>query len=196
FLAGGKFPVPVPQTSSGSATSITVDYEEFGVRLNFTPIVLGDGRIRLKVAPEVSDLDFANGVENQGFKIPLINSRQVQTTVELSEGQTLAIAGLLNHTSAASLNEFPVLGKLPIIGALFRSVSYQRNETELVVLVTPKLVNGLNPKDVPPLPGEHWRHPNEGQLFLNGDLGGPADSPAFDGPVGFKPVDQPVANSK
>lgn len=193
FLAGGKFPVPVPQTSSGTATAITVDYQEFGVRLRFTPVVLGDGRIRLKVNPEVSDLDFANGITNQGFKIPLINSRTVQTTVELSEGQTLAIAGLLNHTSAASVNSVPGIGQLPIIGSLFRSVSYQRNETELLVLVTPRLVNGLNPKEVPVLPGEHWRHPTEGQLFLNGDLGGPeAKGPAFDGPSGF----QPAANDK
>jgi pilus assembly protein CpaC len=191
FLAGGKFPVPVPQTSSGTATAITVDYQEFGVRLNFTPIVLGDGRIRMKVAPEVSDLDFANGVSNQGFKIPLINSRRIQTTVELNEGQTLAIAGLLNHTSAASVNSFPLLGQLPVIGSLFRSVSYQRNETELLVLVTPYLVNGLNPKEVPVMPGEHWRHPSEGGLFINGDLGGPAptsDPSAIAVPSGFQPA--------
>lgn len=195
FLAGGKFPVPVPQTSSGTATSITVDYEEFGVRLNFTPIVLGDGRIRLQVTPEVSDLDFTNGIVNQGFKIPLINTRRVSTTVELSNGQTLAIAGLLNDKSAASINSLPVLGDLPILGALFRSVSYQRNETELVVMVTPRLVNGMNPGEVPPLPGEHWRHPTESNLFLHGDLGGPvgpttrpATPPEFFGPQGYHPA--------
>ncbi|HEY1686656.1 MAG TPA: type II and III secretion system protein family protein [Tepidisphaeraceae bacterium] len=189
FLAGGKFPVPVPQTSSGTATAITVDYQEFGVRLNFTPVVLGNGRIRMKVAPEVSDLDFANGISNQGFKIPLINSRRVDTTVELNEGQTLAIAGLLNHNSAASINSFPVIGEIPIIGALFRSVSYQRNETELLVLVTPRLVNGLNPKEVPPLPGENWRHPSEASLFVNGDLGGPVKSDDTGNvPCGFQPA--------
>lgn len=192
FLAGGKFPVPVPQTSSGTATAITVDYQEFGVRLNFTPVVLGNGRIRIKLAPEVSDLDFANGISNQGFKIPLINSRRVQTTVELNEGQTLAIAGLLNHNSAASVNAFPVLGDLPIIGSLFRSVSYQRNETELLVLVTPRLVNGMNPKEVPPLPGEHWRHPTDAQLYLNADLGGPAPDPVPNVPTGFQPAPMPA----
>ncbi len=157
--------VPVPQTSSGTATSITVDYQEFGVRLKFTPVILGDGRIRQKVNPEVSDLDFAKGITKQGFKNPLINSRQVQTTVELSEGQTLAIAGLLNHTSAASINAVPVIGEMPVIGPLFRSVSYQRNETELLVLVTPRLVNGLNPKEVPIMPGEHWLPSNRGTII-------------------------------
>ena len=189
FLAGGKFPVPVPQTSSGTATSITVDYQEFGVRLNFTPVILGDGRIRMKVAPEVSDLDFANGISNQGFKIPLINSRRVQTTVELTDGQTLAIAGLLNHNSAASVNAFPVLGDLPILGTLFRSTSYQRNETELLVLVTPRLVNALNPGETPALPGEKWRHPTAASLYLNGDLGGPAkDEDTIPVPTGFQPA--------
>src|SRR5205823_1600662 len=149
---------------------ITVDYREFGVRLNFVPLVLGDGRIRLKLTPEVSDLDFSSGLINQGFRIPTINKRRVQTTVELTEGQTFAIAGLLNHSVNASSDVTPGFGDLPFIGALFRSVRYQRNETELLVLVTPYLVEGVGPEQVPLAPGEHWRHPTENQLFWDKDL--------------------------
>jgi pilus assembly protein CpaC len=204
FLAGGKFPVPVPQVNGGANTTITVDYQEFGVRLNFTPVVLGNGRIRLKVTPEVSDLDFSNGLTNAGFKIPLINTRRVNTTIEMAEGQTFAIAGLLSNNIAASNDATPLLGDLPVLGALFRSVRYQRRETELLVLVTPQLVEPMNPAQVPAAPGEQWREPNESDLFLKGDIGGPkaaAPAPAeptepavarqpktFQGTYGFQPV--------
>lgn len=178
FLAGGEFPIPVTQGGSGdSGTAVTVEYREFGVKLNFVPTVLGDGRIRLKVAPEVSDLDFTTAVRFNGFVIPGLTSRKVQTTIELSEGQTFAIAGLLNNSVSATKDVTPVLGDIPILGALFRSVRYQRKETELVVLVTPRLVEGMNPDQVPTLPGEFWRHPTEGQLFWNKDMGGPSADP-------------------
>jgi pilus assembly protein CpaC len=175
FLAGGEFPIPVTQgggTGSGG-TAITVEYREFGVKLKMTPIVLGDGRIRLKVAPEVSDLDFTTAVRFNGFVVPGLTSRKVETVVELNEGQTFAIAGLLNNNITAQKDVTPLLGDVPVLGTLFRSVRYQRKETELVVLVTPHLVAAMNPDQVPSVPGEKWRDPNELELFLNQDIGGP-----------------------
>jgi pilus assembly protein CpaC len=197
FLAGGKFPVPVPQTSGGGGTAITVDYKEFGIRLAFTPTVLGNGHIRLEVAPEVSDLDFTNSVSFNGFVIPSITTRNLHTTVELNEGQTFALAGLLNNRVTANKTVTPLLGDIPVLGALFRSVRYVRDETELVVMVTPVVVSPINPGQVPRLPGELWRYPNEAQLFAFQDLGGPApdlsaapaaNPPQFRGRYGFSAV--------
>jgi pilus assembly protein CpaC len=198
FLAGGEFPVPVPQ-SSGSGTTITIEYKDFGVKLTFTPVVMGNGRIRLRVAPEVSQLDFTTAVQFSGFVVPGLSTRSLATTVEMSEGQTLALAGLLNNNLTANKSVTPVLGDLPVIGALFRSVSYQHQETELVVMVTPRLVAGLNPGHVPELPGEHWRYPSEAEIFWNADLGGDIVGPAtrpttgepapkFHGDYGFSPA--------
>jgi pilus assembly protein CpaC len=176
FLAGGEFPIPVPQSGVGGGSTITIEYREFGVRLNMVPIVLGNGRIRLKLNPEVSDLDFSSPLTIQGSKIPIVNKRTVSTTIELADGQSFAIAGLLDHAVAASKDVTPGLGDIPVIGALFRSVRYERRETELVVLVTPKLVEAMDPSQVPPLPGEAWRHPDELNLYFNQDIGG--ESPA------------------
>jgi pilus assembly protein CpaC len=174
FLAGGSFPYPVAQASGGGTTT-TIQFQNYGVTLNFVPIVLGNGRIRLKVAPEVSQLDFAHEVESAGTAVPGLTIRQVETTVEMNEGQTFAIAGLLQNNQNGSKSVTPLLGDLPVIGALFRSVKYQRQETELVVLVTPRLVEALNPDQVPTAPGEHWRDPSENDLFLNRDIGGEVD---------------------
>jgi pilus assembly protein CpaC len=190
FLAGGEIPVPVPQPGSGGNT-ITIEYKDYGVQLNFIPLVLGNGKIRLKVAPEVSQLDYSTAVSIGGTSVPGFTDRKLDTTVELCDGQTLALAGLLNNTLNATVQEIPVLGQLPILGALFRSTAYQRNETELVVVVTPRLVGAMNPDQVSTLPGEHWRYPNDAQVFLNADLGGPvvgshAGPPAqFHGTYGF-----------
>jgi pilus assembly protein CpaC len=174
FLAGGEFPIPVTQGGGTGAggTAVTVEYRTFGVKLNFVPLVLGDGRIRLKVTPEVSDLDFTTAVRFNGFVIPGLSQRKLTTVVEMAEGQTLALAGLLNNNVSATKDVTPVLGDLPIVGALFRSVRYQRKETELVIIVTPRLAEAVNPAQVPPLPGEKWRHPTEGELFWDRDLGG------------------------
>src|SRR4029079_13979951 len=130
------------------------------------------GKIRLKVAPEVSDLDFTTAIRFSGFVVPGLSQRKVTTTVELADGQTFAIAGLLNNNVTSTKDVVPVLGDLPVVGALFRSVRYQRKETELVVIVTPRLVEGMNPAQVPSLPGEKWRDPAESDLFWNRDLGG------------------------
>ena len=175
FLAGGEFPVPIPQTGGGGGgTTITVEYKQFGVQLAFTPVVLGSGRVRLEVAPEVSDLDYSRSVSFQGFVIPTITKRNLQTTVELNEGQTFAVAGLLNSRMIANRDGTPLLGDIPVLGALFRSTRYERSETELVVLVTPYIVEAMNPEQVPTLPGEKWRYPNEADLVLGRDLGGEA----------------------
>ncbi len=213
FLAGGKFPVPVTQGGGGSGgVAVTVEYREYGVHLLFVPVILGNGKIRLKVAPEVSDLDFTTAVRFNGYVIPGITTREVDTTVELADGQTFAIAGLLNNQIQAQKDVTPLLGDLPIVGALFRSVRYQRKETELIVLVTPRLVEGLNPAQVPTMPGEKWRNPSENDLFWNRDLGGEMpdshkapttgpsmmaestdiDAPRFRGSYGFVPATQPA----
>ena len=211
FNAGGAIPVPSSQGGVGNAAAVTVDYREYGVKLKFVPIVLGDGRVRLKISPEISDLDWANSVTAGGFRIPGITLRKVSTTIELADGQTFAIAGLLNTSISATKNVTPGLGELPVIGPLFRTVQYSRKETEMVVLVTPHLVEAMNPSDVPPLPGEGWDSPTEFDLYFKGRLGGEiskagkpgkgAKTARFKGQYGFapvtspKPVQSPVANT-
>jgi pilus assembly protein CpaC len=148
FLAGGEFPIPILQGNTGS---VTVQFKEFGVRLTFKPTIAGDV-IRLKVKPEVSSLDFNNGVTLQGFRIPALLTRRAETDVELRDGQSFAIAGLLNNVSQEDKSAIPILSKLPIIGALFKSKSDRAERTELMVLITPRLVRPLDPDEVPPLP--------------------------------------------
>ncbi len=153
FLAGGEFPVPVPQVSaSGVAPTITVRFREFGVRLGFVPYILDGDVIRLTVAPEVSNIDFTIAVTlvSGGSPVPGLNTRKAQTTVELREGQTLAIAGLMQLTLAGETDRIPGLGDLPIIGPMFSNTNSQRIEKELVVLVTPYLVEPMNRGQVPP----------------------------------------------
>jgi pilus assembly protein CpaC len=150
FLAGGEFPIPIIQ-GGGNNNSITIQFKEFGVRLKFKPTIAGDV-IRLKVAPEVSSLDFNNGVTLQGFRIPALLTRRAETDVELRDGQSFAIAGLLNNVSQEDKAAIPILSKLPIIGALFKSKSDRAERTELMVLITPRLVRPLDPDEVPPLP--------------------------------------------
>ena len=137
FLAGGEFPIPVAQAGGGNA--ITIEFKEFGVRLNFTPTVDGD-RIHLKVRPEVSTLDFANGIQLNGFRVPALVSRRTSTELELRNGQTFAIAGLLNNTMTSTMTKIPGIGDIPILGYLFRSKAAQKNRTELVVMITPQLL--------------------------------------------------------
>jgi pilus assembly protein CpaC len=148
FLAGGEIPIPVVQGLTGN---ISVVYKEFGIRLNFTPTIAGDV-IRLKLRPEVSTLDFNNGVILSGFRIPALNSRRAETDVELRDGQSFAIAGLMNNISQADKQAIPLLSRLPIIGHLFKSRADRAEQTELLVLVTPRLVRPLDPDEVPPLP--------------------------------------------
>ncbi|MDQ3417966.1 MAG: hypothetical protein M3541_04180, partial [Acidobacteriota bacterium] len=137
FLAGGEFPYPVPQGQFGS---FTIHFKEYGVRLSFTPTVLGGDLINLKIKPEVSSLDFNNAVVLEGFRIPALTSRRAETEVELQDGQTFAIAGLLNNTALSSMRKIPILGDIPVLGTLFKSRAYQKDQTELVVMVTPTIV--------------------------------------------------------
>ncbi len=141
LLAGGRFPVPVTQAVTGGGGAVSVQYQDFGVKLNFAPEVYGDGRISLKIDPaEVSSLDFANAVILSGFRIPALKTRSTSTTVDLKEGETLILSGLLEDDLARSVAKFPLLGDIPILGALFRSASYQAGLTDLVFMITPKIV--------------------------------------------------------
>jgi pilus assembly protein CpaC len=148
FLAGGEFPVPIVQGATGT---VSVIFKEFGIRLGFRPTIAGDV-IRLKVKPEVSSLDFNNGITLSGFRIPALITRRAETDVELRDGQSFAIAGLLNNISQEDSSAIPVLSSLPIIGNLFKSRANRAERTELMVLITPRLVRPLDPDEVPPLP--------------------------------------------
>jgi pilus assembly protein CpaC len=148
FLAGGEIPVPVVQ---GTTNSVSVQFKEFGIRLTFTPTIAGDV-IRLKVRPEVSTLDFGNGITLSGFRIPALSTRRAETDVELRDGQSFVIAGLLDNVTQDTNQAVPGLSRLPIIGNLFKSKSERAERTELMVLITPRLVRALDPDEVPPLP--------------------------------------------
>ena len=184
FLAGGEFPVPVLQ---GNSNAVTVLFKEFGIRLTFKPTIAGDV-IRLKVRPEVSTLDFANGVSLEGFRIPALTTRRAETDVELRDGQSFAIAGLLDNVRQNDSAAIPILGKLPIIGALFRSKAERSEETELMVLITPRLVRALNPDEVPPLPTSIR------PFIKRNDLGGQLDGAGgvVDAPAKVKPTASPI----
>jgi pilus assembly protein CpaC len=150
FLAGGEIPVPIVQ-GSGAAANVTVEWKEFGIKLRFRPVIAGDV-IRLMVEPEVSTLDFGNGITLQGFRVPALSTRKAQTNVELRDGQSFAIAGLLDNLTQEDAAAIPVLSKIPIIGNLFKSKAERTERTELMVLITPRLVRALEPDEVPPLP--------------------------------------------
>jgi pilus assembly protein CpaC len=172
FLAGGEFPIPVVQGGSGAGggTSVSIEYREYGVRVSFTPIVLGDGTIRLQAAPEVSELSDVGAVTIQGFRVPALITRKAASTLELKSGQTFAMAGLLQDNVQAVNSRVPGLGDLPILGPLFRSVRYQKNQTELVVLVTASLVEPMSLAETPPLPGFLHKDPNDWEFFIDGRL--------------------------
>jgi pilus assembly protein CpaC len=168
FLAGGEFPVPVPQDFG----TITILFKQFGVALKFIPTVLDGGKIAIKVTPEVSELDFTTApVVIAGLQIPGLRMRTVTTHIELKDGQTFAIAGLLSDNHRNTANKFPVLGDIPILGNLFRSTQYQKNETELVILATPRLVKPLTTTAVR-LPTDKYVEPTDVEAYLLGSLEG------------------------
>ena len=150
FLAGGEFPYPVVQ--GGANNSVTVQFKEFGIRLNFTPHVMPNGTIRLKVAPEVSALDFANGLTVSGFLVPALTSRKATTEVDLRDGQSFAIAGLMDNRTTDVASKIPVLADIPVLGHLFRSRATNKTNTELLVMVTPRVVEALPPGQTPAMP--------------------------------------------
>lgn len=152
FLAGGEFPIPVVQGGAGGS-SVSVVFKEYGVRLNFKPTIIDEDHIRLELEPEVSTIDFSNGVKFDGFLVPALKTRRAKTGVELRDGQSFALAGLLDNNEIQSLSKVPVLGDIPVLGSLFRSKSFQKNETELMFIVTAHLVKPISPDDLPQLRG-------------------------------------------
>jgi pilus assembly protein CpaC len=175
FLVGGEYPIPVVQGSgagAGGGNTVTIQYKEYGVRLSFEPTVLGDGTIRLHTMPEVSSLTNSGAVTIGGFSVPALLTRRTETTLELKNGQTFAMAGLLQHENQATNARIPGLGDLPILGPLFRSVRYQKRETELVVLVSASLVEPMSLASVPPLPGFAHSEPNDWELYIEGRIEG------------------------
>ncbi|WP_022682800.1 type II and III secretion system protein family protein [Sphingobium bisphenolivorans] len=176
FLAGGEFPIPVVQgngggggggTGNGGGNGITIEFKPFGVSLGFTPTVLSDGIISLSVEPEVSSIDPSASVTINGLVIPGLLTRRAKTVVELRDGQSFAIAGLLRNDFQDTVRQLPILGSLPIIGTLFRSTGFQKQDTELVIVVTPRLVKPMRAEDVR-LPTDRVGNPNELDLFLMG----------------------------
>jgi len=193
FLAGGEIPIPVLQNSANS-NNVTIQYKPFGVAVKFTPQVLSENRIRMMVQPEVSEIstDPSAAVTTGGFNIPSINTRRAKTTVELAPGESFMIAGLLKDQSSATINQLPGVKDLPILGALFRSTSFQRNETELVIAVTPYIVDPLKGSDVK-LPTDNFRPATQMEMFffgalgsLSGDTRKISQTPSMlEGPIGF-----------
>ncbi|MCU0229251.1 MAG: type II and III secretion system protein, partial [Bryobacterales bacterium] len=143
FLAGGEFPYPILQGGGAGLGQITIRFREFGIRVNFVPTLTSRGTIRLAVEPEVSSLDFANGLSLQGINIPALSVRRVQTEVELEDGQSFVIGGLLDNRVTENLQKIPGLGDIPLLGKLFQSKSLQKNNSELLVMVTPELVRPI-----------------------------------------------------
>lgn len=165
FLAGGEIPIPISQALG----TVTVEYKEFGVSLAYTPTVLSDGRISLRVRPEVSQLDYSNAVPFGGTRIPALTTRRAETTVELGSGQSFMIAGLMSNVHNNFFDKTPGVGDLPVLGALFKSNAFQRNETELVIIITPYLVKPTNANDIA-LPTDGYKAPTDLQRVLLGQL--------------------------
>jgi pilus assembly protein CpaC len=166
FLAGGEFPIPVP----GMLGSATIEYKRYGVGLAFTPTVLGDGLINMKIEPEVSQLDTSHPVQVAGIAVPPLIVRRASTTVELRDGQSFVIGGLLQSTGQTAMQQLPWLGDVPVLGALFRSAQYQKNETDLAIIVTPRLVLPARPGDTVKTPLDNTLPPNDADVFLMGQI--------------------------
>jgi len=177
FLAGGEFPVPVASEADNGSIRITVEFKEFGVKLAYTPTVIGD-KINLVIEPEVSVLDPQNGVILNSIEIPGLITRRASTTVDLKNGQSFAIAGLLQEVFEDDVDQIPILGSIPILGALARSSSYRKNETELMIIVTPYIVEPVE-GDTIIAPTDTFQRPSETDLFLNGLIEGPTNSSGY-----------------
>jgi pilus assembly protein CpaC len=177
FLAGGEYPIPISQALG----TTSIEYKKFGVSLAYTPTVLANGRISLRVRPEVSELSSDGAVTLNGFQVPSLTIRRAETTVELGSGQSFMIAGLLSNSAQSTIDKAPGVGDLPILGNLFRSSQFQRGQTELVIVVTPYLVNPVNANDIK-LPTDGFRSPDEAQRLLgnmssDGKTGGERNKP-------------------
>jgi pilus assembly protein CpaC len=195
FLAGGKIFIPVAQSGNGGAASITLEEKEFGIGLRFTPTVLDGGRINLKVAPEVSELSREGvGLSTPGAGLggnavlPFVTTRRVATTVQLADGQSFAIAGLIKNNVTQNIKAFPILGELPVLGALFRSSNFQTDKSELVFVITPRLVKPLAPNY--PLPTDDFNEPTRGEFFIQGKMEGAARAGTIRPADSAKPLTQ------
>ena len=189
FLAGGEIPIPVPQSTGGGGTTVTIEYKPFGIGLNFTPTVLGNKKIGMQVAPEVSDADYTNSFTAGGLIVPSFNTRRVSTAIELADGQSFAIAGLLKEDVREIVSKYPILGDIPILGSLFRSSSFKKNETELIVIVTAHLVKPLDMAKQT-LPTDAYIEPDDYEFYLLGTLEGKKGVPkkgGFEGDFGHMP---------
>jgi pilus assembly protein CpaC len=198
FLAGGEFPVPTSQGGTGDNIAISVEWKPFGVSLAFTPTVLADGVISLIVAPEVSSIDATASIVVNNLRIPGLQTRRAKTTVELRDGESFALAGLIRKDFQDTIRQFPILGSIPIIGTLFRSTNFQKEDTELVIIVTPRLVRPVRAAAMK-LPTDRVTAPNEADLFLlgrtDGGVGANPLAPTLPSPVG-RPIGEvsPPAN--
>ena len=179
FLAGGEFPVPVPQDQN----RITIEFKRYGVSLAFTPTLLDGNRISMRVRPEVSELSTQGQIQISGFQVPSLTTRRAETTVELASGQAFAIAGLLQNRGQTDVSRLPFLGDVPVIGALFRSNRFRRNETELVIIVTPYIVRPVNVASQMQVPTDGYIRPNESERLLGGQAWRQQLPPARRGPV-------------
>ncbi len=191
FLAGGEIPVPSVDSSGGSSGGVSIEYKPFGVALRFTPQILSENRIRMMVLPEVSEISSENTIQISGFFIPSITTRRAKTTVELAPGESFMIAGLIKDDMRATIDQMPGVKEVPVLGALFRSTEFRRNETELVIAVTPYIVDPLKGSDVK-LPTDDFRPSSQMELFFYGALGSLSgnasrisQTPPVEGPIGF-----------
>jgi pilus assembly protein CpaC len=202
FLAGGEFPIPISQGLGATA----IEYRKYGVSLTYTPTVLSNGRISIRVRPEVSELSSQGAVTLNGFQIPALTIRRAETTIELGSGQSFMIAGLMSNTSQNNIDKTPGAGDLPILGSLFRSTNYRRGETELVIVVTPYLVNPVDDSRIK-LPTDGYSAPNELQRLLGNMDTGQHKGPARPGPtvapsgpdaptIGMSPLDEAPVQAK
>lgn len=179
FLAGGEIPIPVP----GRDGNVSIEYKEFGVKLQLTPTILSDVRIALKVAPEASDLDYTQGVTISGVSVPAVRTRRADTMVELADGESFIIGGLVNRATISSVNKVPLLGDLPVLGTFFKNLNYSQEETELVIIVTPRLVQPLpaNTRLDALLPGALSERPGAAQVWAPYVVGAPYANSALPG---------------
>jgi pilus assembly protein CpaC len=204
FLAGGEFPIPILRSSGGGddddddiSGQVTVEFKPFGVSLAFTPTVLADGVINLVVAPEVSSIDPSASIIINNLRIPGLQTRRAKSTVELRDGESFALAGLLRRDFQDTVRQFPILGSIPIIGSLFRSTGFQREETELVIIVTPRLVAPVRAGALK-APTDRVKPPHEAELFVLGrtDTGvGPAPELGIHRDAGQPPAAPPPGGS-
>jgi pilus assembly protein CpaC len=180
FLAGGEFPVPVLQNAgTGASTGITIVWKEYGVRLNFKPTVIDEDHIRLELEPEVSTIDFNNGIRFNGFVIPALRTRRAKTGIELRDGQSFALAGLLDNSETKTLSRIPIISDIPVLGALFKSKSFEKKETELMFIVTAQMVKPVKTDDLPNMRGIDG-------LKNGSPLGIEPKSEGIDGQSGYK----------